>query len=53
VKEIDTPLYGERTTLHLDSYNQMLLLKVSVRFERGGVKSAGKPSITGNEEREK
>jgi hypothetical protein len=53
VKEMDTPLYGEKTTLLLDSYNQMLLLKISVRFERGGVRPAGKPSITGNEEREK
>jgi hypothetical protein len=53
VKEMDTPLYGEKTTLRLDSYNQMLLLKISVRFERGSAKPAGKPSITGNEEREK
>jgi hypothetical protein len=53
VKEMDTPLYDEKTTLRLDSYNQMLLLKISVRFERGGAKPAGKPSITGNEEREK
>jgi hypothetical protein len=52
-KEMDTPLYGEKTTLRLDSYNQMLLLKISVRFEHGGVKPAGKPSITGNEERGK
>jgi hypothetical protein len=53
VKEMDTPLYGEKTILRLDSYSQMLLLKISVRFERGGIKPAGIPSITGNEEREK
>ncbi|MDR0575699.1 MAG: TonB-dependent receptor [Tannerella sp.] len=53
VKEIDTPLYGEKTTLHLDSYNQMLLLKISVRFERGGIKSAKKNSTIENDEREK
>ncbi|MDR1097525.1 MAG: TonB-dependent receptor family protein [Tannerella sp.] len=52
-KEMDTPLYGEKTTLRLDSYNQMLLLKISIRLERGGVKPAEKPSITGNGEREK
>ncbi|MDR0748723.1 MAG: outer membrane beta-barrel protein [Tannerellaceae bacterium] len=53
VKEMDTPLYGEKTILRLDSYNQMLLLKISIRFERGGASPAGKPSITGNEERER
>jgi hypothetical protein len=53
VKEIDTQLFGEKTTLHLDSYNQMLLLKISVRFERGGIKPAKKTSTTQNYEREK
>jgi hypothetical protein len=53
VKEMDTPLYGEQTTVRLDSYNQMLLLKISIRLERGSVKPAGKPSITENREREK
>jgi hypothetical protein len=53
MKEMNTPLYGEKTTLRLDSYNQMLLLKISIRLERGGVKPAGKPSIKGNGEREK
>jgi hypothetical protein len=53
MKEMDTPLYSEKTTFHLDSYNQMLLLKISIRFERGDVKPAGKSSITENNEREK
>ena len=39
IKNIDTPLYKENTTQNFESYNQMLLLKVSFRFERGGSKS--------------
>ena len=38
VKEVNTPLYKEKSTLNLESYNQMLLLKISVRFERGSIK---------------
>jgi hypothetical protein len=53
-KEMNTPLYREKTTLDLNSYNQMLLLKVSVRFEGGGIKTpAGKRIIIRNDEREK
>jgi len=40
LKEIDTPLYKEKTILNLESYNQMLLLKVSFRLDRGGSKPA-------------
>lgn len=39
MKEMHTPHYREKTTLHLESYNRMLLLKVSLRLERGGIKS--------------
>lgn len=35
IKHMDTPLYKERTTTDLSSYNQTLLLKVSLRFEQG------------------
>jgi hypothetical protein len=37
-KEINTSLYKERTTLNLQSYNQMLLLKVSLRLEQKAVR---------------
>ena len=37
-KEMDTPLYKEKTTMNLESINQMLLLKISLRFERGSAK---------------
>jgi hypothetical protein len=40
IKEMDTPDYKEKTTLNLKSYNQMLLLKISLRLERGGTKQA-------------
>ena len=40
LNEMNTPLYTEKTAMNLRSYNQMLLLKVSIRFERGGVKPA-------------
>ncbi len=38
LKEIDTPLYKEKTTMRLDSFKQMLLLKISYRFDRGSAK---------------
>ena len=37
-KEMDVPLYKEKTVMDLKSYNQMLLLKISLRFERGSIK---------------
>jgi len=37
-KEMNTPLYKEKTALNLESYNQMLLLQVSLRLERGSAK---------------
>jgi hypothetical protein len=52
-KETDAPLYTEKTTLDLRSYSQMLLLKVSFRFEGGGLKPpAGKRTVIRNDERE-
>jgi hypothetical protein len=39
-KEMNTPIYQERTSQNLASYNQMLLLKVSIRLERGSGKGA-------------
>jgi hypothetical protein len=52
MKEMNSPLYEEKTILGLDSYSQMLILKVSVNFERGGVKPAGKHTSIRNDERE-
>jgi hypothetical protein len=40
MKEIDMPLYKAKTTWNLESYNQMLLLKISFRLDRGGNKPA-------------
>ena len=41
MNEIDAPLlYKEKTAMHLKSYNQMLLLKINVRLERGSAKPA-------------
>lgn len=52
-KEMDTPLYSEKTTLNLDTYRQMLILKVDVRFGHGNVKPTGKRKIIRENEREK
>lgn len=53
-KAIDMPLYREKTTLDLSSYSQMLLMKVNVRFEGGGIKPpVGKRTVIRNDEREK
>jgi len=38
IKEMDTPLYKEKTSINLKSYNQMLLLNISIRFDRGSAK---------------
>jgi len=40
IKEMDTALYREKTVVNLESYNQMLLLKVSLRLDRGSIKPA-------------
>jgi hypothetical protein len=52
-KKMDTPLYKETTTLHLDTYRQMLFLKVDIRLGQGSVKPAGKRKIIRENEREK
>ena len=38
VKEINSPLYKEKSVTNLETYNRMLLLKVSLRFGRGNTK---------------
>ena len=52
VKEIETPLYKEHTTTHLASYNQMLLLKISFRFDSGSAKPAESRTAIQMNERE-
>jgi hypothetical protein len=52
-REMDTQLYKEKTTLHLDAYSQMLLLKVNIRFERGSSKPVEKRTVIRKDEREK
>jgi hypothetical protein len=37
-KELDTMLYKEKSILNLESYNQMLLMKINIRFDRGSIK---------------
>jgi hypothetical protein len=51
-KEIDSPQYKEKTIMDLRSYNQMLLLKVSVRFDRGSTKPAESRTEKRTRERE-
>ena len=38
IKELNTLLYTEKSVLNLESYNQMLLLKINIRFDRGSIK---------------
>lgn len=40
IKEMDTPLYKEKTVQNLESYNQMLQLKVNIRMDGGKGKNA-------------
>jgi len=53
IKTVDTPLYKETTTLNLQSYNQMLLLKISFRLERGSSKRTETDTYNRNNERER
>jgi len=53
VKEMNTTFYKEKTVQNLASYNQMLLLKVSVRIENGKGKNAGRRIENINYERER
>jgi hypothetical protein len=50
-KQMDTPLYREKTTVDMASQKQMLLLKCCIRFERGSVKRIDKQENIGKEER--
>ena len=52
IKELNTPLYQEKTVLNLESYNQMLLLKISFRFDRGSKQPAASRSDRRVNERE-
>jgi hypothetical protein len=52
-KEMDTPLYKEKTTSNLFSYSRMLLLKVSFRFDRGSRKPSESRTVRFMDEREK
>jgi hypothetical protein len=52
-KEMDTSLYKEKTVTNLESYNQMLLLKISLRLDRGSVKPTESRTNKNPAEREK
>jgi len=43
VKAIETLQYKENTAMNLESYNHMLLMKISFRFDRGSAKPAANP----------
>jgi hypothetical protein len=51
--EIEASSYKEKTTIYLESFNQMLLLKVSLRFDRGSAKPAESRTDRKNNERER
>ena len=53
INEIDAPQYKEKTVMHLESFNQMLLLKISLRFGRGSTKPAESRADRKNIERER
>jgi hypothetical protein len=52
VKEINAPSYKEKSVTHLETYNQMLLLKVSLRLGQGSVKPSKAPTDSRTNERE-
>ncbi|MDR2914921.1 MAG: outer membrane beta-barrel protein [Tannerella sp.] len=51
-KELDVPSYEEKTNLHLKSYENLLLLKASFRFDGGGIKPLERRSSIRKNERE-
>ena len=53
LKEMDTSLYKEKTAMNLESCNQMLLLTISVRFDRGSRKPTESRTEKRSYEREK
>jgi hypothetical protein len=50
-KQMETPIYCEKTVTDMSSQKQMLVLKVNIRFERGSVKPVDKRKNIGKEER--
>ena len=50
---LETSFYEEKTNHNLESYNNMLLLKVGIRFDRGNSKTVGRRSTIKKDEREK
>jgi len=52
-KSIDTHRFKEKTDLNLQSYNQMLLIKVSLRLDRSGSKNAVNQILNSINERER
>jgi hypothetical protein len=53
INEIEAPQYQEKTAMRLESYNQMLMLKISLRFERGSTKPTESRTDRKNIERER
>jgi hypothetical protein len=51
--KIEAPQYKEKTAMHLESYNQMLMLKISLRFEHGSTKPTESRTDRKNIERER
>ncbi|GHU59735.1 hypothetical protein FACS189411_16860 [Bacteroidia bacterium] len=53
LKEMETSLYKEKSSLNLKTYNNMLFLRVSFRFTSGSIKQSERRSSVKKEEREK
>jgi hypothetical protein len=53
LKEVDTSLYKEKTSLNLKSYNHLLLLRINIRFDHGNIQPSGRQVPVKKEEREK
>ena len=53
LREIDTPHYQEKTIMNLKTYDNMLFLRVGLRFNDGSVKRNGKKTNIEREERQK
>jgi len=53
INEIDAPQYKEKTVMHLESFNQMLLLKISLRLGHGSTKPTESRADRKNIERER
>lgn len=53
LRVLETSLYKEITNLYLKSYNNMLMLKISIRFDRGSSKPVERRTTIRKDEREK